>query len=224
MKLTPEEIAWVSDTLNLYDIKYQEIYDELKDHMLTAIERLRAGGDDRAVNLLWTDVLKQQFPGWWPFEDIVKQYQGAYQKKIKRAMWANFKHALNIETLPLLMILLVLAYYLPQSKPVTIVFAITFLMVSIIPVLYIWFKGRAIKTEKPKRSMVKDRVGNVSTYLMVIFNLLFNLVGMLSREWKAASFLNPAKYPPVVFVVILFFAFIYALSCIKLSRDEFKIA
>lgn len=224
MILKPEEIAWVGEWLDRHDIKFQEVYDELKDHLLTAIENLRAEGDMRPIEQLLQEVIKKQFPGWWPFEDIVKQYQQNYRRKIRWAMWGNYRHYLNWETLPLLVLLLALSYYIPHSKPVMAVLMVSLLIVSIVPIVYVGIKGRVIKTDKGKQSLVKNHVANTSNFLLVIFNLLFNLISMISKEWASLAFLNPLRYPPVLFVLILFFSFIYALSCIRLSRQEFKVA
>jgi hypothetical protein len=59
---------------------------------------------------------------------------------------------------------------------------------------------------------------------MIIFNLLFNGIAVIGREWQPASFLNPAHYPPVVFMLLFCFFIIYGLSCIRLVKQEFKIA
>lgn len=224
MKLTAEEIAYVTEKLNTYDIKYQEIFDELKDHLLTAIENLRGQGDQRPMEVLFNEVVKTQFPGYWPFEDIVKQYLAAYRKKIQHTMWADYKAYFNPKIMPLIVLLLVGSFYLPHTKPVIGAMMVLLLIVSIAPVAYAYWKGRIIKTDKGKHSLVKAYVTNSSNYAMILFNLLFNLVRMAALEWKPVSFLNPIHYSPVICMLLLVFAFVYCLSSIRLSRHEFKIA
>ena len=63
MKLTAEELATVNKRLDGYHIIYQEVYDEIADHIITAIEIERAGGDERPVELLFDTVVEKQFPG-----------------------------------------------------------------------------------------------------------------------------------------------------------------
>lgn len=119
MKLTTEELAWVDNKLSGYGIKYREIYNEIKDHLLSAVETARAGGDIRNIDIIFEEIVRRQFPGYWPFDDIVKQYQQAYRRKISRAMWANFNHYLNWQTLPVVFLLIVSGFYLPVTKTVT---------------------------------------------------------------------------------------------------------
>ena len=223
MKLTTEELAFVDGQFARHEIKFQEVYDELRDHILTAIENLRGEGDIRPIDQLFTGVVKQQFPGFWPFEDIVKEYQRAYRRKIGKAMWANFKHYLNWQTVPLVLLLVWLSFYLPHTKPITVIMAVLLFVLSVVPVVYVGIKGRRIKSDKGRQSLVKLYVSNTSNYLMVVFNLLFNLIAMVARDWAPAAFLNPKNYPPVVYIVIISLAFVYCLSCIRLSQKEFKI-
>jgi hypothetical protein len=49
MKLTPEELQWINKRMDWYTIKYQEIYDEILDYIITAIEAKRAIGDNRPI-------------------------------------------------------------------------------------------------------------------------------------------------------------------------------
>ena len=224
MKLSTEELAWVDGNLATYKIKYQEVYDELKDHILTAIETLRAAGDKREIDVLFNEVVQQQFPGYWPFEDIVNQSRLAYNRKIWQAMWANYKHYFNWETIPMMILLLAASFYLPQTKPVFVTMLCLLLIVSITPVVYVYIKSRTIKTDKGKHSLVKANLLQCANLMVIVFNFLINSVGMLAREWEPASFLNPKHFPPVVYVLLIILAFVYFLSCMRLSRQEFKIA
>jgi hypothetical protein len=224
MKLTAEELTWVDGQLARYEIKFQEIYDELRDHILTAIENLRTEGDTRSIDMVFNGVVKQQFPGYWPFEEIVKQHRAAYWRKIRAAMWVNFKYYFTWQTVPLMLGLVLLSFYLPHTKLAIGVMAILLLIVSVTPVIYVGIKGRAIKTDKGKQSLVKMYVSNSSNYMMLVFNLLYNLIAMLARDWAPASFLNPIHYPPVIYMLLLIIGVVYCLSCVRLSRQEFKIA
>jgi hypothetical protein len=224
MKLTLEELTWVDQKLAGYEIKYQEIYDEIKDHILTSMETLRANHDERDVEVLFNEVVKKQFPGYWPFENIVREYVKAYRQKIWKTMWANFTHFFNLQTIPAMVLLLVGSYYLPHGKPATVSMMILLLILSIVPAAYVYIKGRAIKTDKGKYSLVKSYVTHSCNLLIVLFNLLFNLIGRAAKDWEPASFLNPMNYPPVVCVLLIILSFVYCLGCIRLSRQEFKIA
>lgn len=224
MILTLEETTWVCERLNRHDIKYQEVYDELKDHLLTSIENLRMGGDHRPIEQLYQEVVKTQFPGWWPFEDIVKQYQQSYSRKISKALWRNVWHYVNWQTVPAMLIAVVAGFYLPDTKVTIASMMVALLSVSILPQVYIYRAGRSIRTEKGKESLVKNYVNRQANFLIIIINIMFNLVATLSREWKPASFLNPTHYPPILCMGLLCFFIVYGLGCMRLSRQEFKLA
>ncbi|MET3979141.1 hypothetical protein ABIB62_001728 [Mucilaginibacter sp. UYP25] len=53
MILTPEELQWATDRMKIYDIKYQEIYYELFDHVITAIKAKRIKGTGLCPRLCW---------------------------------------------------------------------------------------------------------------------------------------------------------------------------
>lgn len=224
MILTTEEIAYVGERLNGHDIKYQEVYDELKDHLLTAIEQLRAGGDTRPVEQLLPEVIKLQFPGWWPFEDIVKEYQQAYRRKIRKALWANVRYYFNWQTAPLMLMLVGAGFYLPNTKVVSATLMIALLLMAVVLQVNVYRAGRNIHTDKGKQSLVKTYVTNRANFLVLIINVVFNLIATLAREWKPAAFLGPMHYPPVIFMALFTWFVVYGLGCIKLSRQEFKIA
>jgi predicted Zn-ribbon and HTH transcriptional regulator len=91
MKLTPTEIAWINNELDTHQIMYQEIYDEIKDHIITAIETVRANGDERNVALVFSEVMSAQFPGYRPFEEIAEQYQRNIKSKTQCPKCNSYK-------------------------------------------------------------------------------------------------------------------------------------
>jgi hypothetical protein len=223
MKLTPAELLWIDERLNSYGIKYQEIYNEIKDHLLTAIEIARAEGDSRGIDAVFEEVVRKQFPGYWPFDDIVKQYLAAYRQKISRSMWRNYKHYINWQTIPLILLLLISSFYLPHTKPVLAVLFIVLLITAIVPIFYVLIKARDIVTEKGKQLLVKSYVTSRSYSLLWIFSIVFNILAPISREWHQVAFLNPLNYPMAIFMLMLCFYVVYSLSCMRLCRQEFKI-
>ena len=223
MKLTYTETDWITSKLNSYDIKYQEIFDELKDHLITAIENLREQGDQRHVEILYKEVVAAQFPGFWPFDDIVKQYQEAYRQKIKQAMWACFKYYLNWQTLPVVVLMFIVGFYLPHNKTTTVTLMIVLLLSAIIPMSYGYIGGRKIKTDDGKQSLLKNYVQKQSGFLVLVCNIILNLLASLGRNWEPAAFLSPTHYAPAVFMAMMGFFFIYGLGCIRLTKQQFKL-
>ncbi len=82
MTFSYQEIDLIGLLLDTYQIKYQEIYDEIFDHMISAVEDIRGCGDQRSIGVLFIEVVQTQFPGNQPFQLIERQYEKAYKKKI----------------------------------------------------------------------------------------------------------------------------------------------
>jgi uncharacterized membrane protein len=222
MKLNPTELQWIGNKLNSYDIKYQEIYDELYDHLVSAVEQLRQSGDARPVEEIFNDVVSTKFPGYWPFENLVKNYRLAYGKKISYAMWSNFRYYLNWKSLPLVILLIFASYCLPYTRTTSTIMVSTLLVFAGITICYTYFKARKIKTDAGKQSILKGYLIYYSNFPMIFFNLIFNCLGFLSRNWPAASFLNPQYFTPVVFTLILSFFVTYLLANIRLTQQQLE--
>jgi hypothetical protein len=220
MILSAKETALVGLRLDEHRIKYQEVYDEMKDHILSAMEDLRAKGDCREVGVLFNEVVQSQFPGSKPFEGIVRQYRQLYRNRIHRAMWANFRHYLNVKTLPVLLVLSLLGFYLPHDKPMRVMLIIAMVIMSLVPMLYCLVFTRRIRTDKGKTSLLKVYLWWQSGLLMILANLILNSFRTIGREVKGLSFLNPDSYTPAVFMLILGFYFIYGLGCIRMINQE----
>jgi hypothetical protein len=223
MKLTYNEIEWINIKLNSYDIKFQEIYDDLEDHLINAIESLRTNGDQRPVKILYQEVVRKQFPGFGPFDDIVKQYQTSYRKKINDAVWTNFRHYLNRQTLPVLAILIIASFYMPRNKATALIMMTALFLAAIILLGYGYLSGRKTKTDKGRQSLVRNQVLLQSSFLVLVVNIVFNVIGPIGRNWKPAAFLNPVHYAPIAFALLIGFFLIYSLSCIRLIRRKFKL-
>ena len=64
MTLTGTELEWINKRMDWYDIKYQEIYDEIADHIITAIEKERQEGDNRTIDIVFQNVTDRDFGGY----------------------------------------------------------------------------------------------------------------------------------------------------------------
>ena len=58
MKLDYWEMDHIHKRMAMYDIKFQEIYNELFDHIVTSIEERRAAGDTSSLDKMYDDVVK----------------------------------------------------------------------------------------------------------------------------------------------------------------------
>lgn len=223
MKLTQTELSCIEQTLDKHDIKYQEVYNELKDHLMSAVEYARASGDERGIDELLKHIISTQFPGWWPFEDVTKSFERAYRKKLWRSFGAIVKSYLNIETSVVALVMAASGLMLHAGKGQAIVLVSGIFIISAIPLFYAFYYARRIKAGKKRKSLVAGQLIGISYVLMSLINVIFNLGRLIDKNsWWA--FLNPAHYAPVVFTTLFTLFLIYGMSSIKLVRREYQAA
>ena len=118
MNLSIRELDWINKRMDWYGIKYQEIYNEIFDHIVSAIELERADGDQRTIDIVFEKVTDRDFGGYLGVDKIVKTYERAYRSKIKKGMFVNFKYYLNWQTLLLVYCLQLRAfiYHIPKRQ------------------------------------------------------------------------------------------------------------
>jgi len=222
MALTANELEWISKRMDWYDIKYQEIYNEISDHILTAIENVRREGDQRPIDIVFQGVVDNHFGGYMGIEEIVKTTEKAYRGKIEKTIRANYSYYTNRQKAILLFLLTVIGFYLPYNKTTAIIMTIGLLLIAIVPVIYAYVQSRTIKTDKGKRSMVKSHVIGRAFLLIIFFNGIVNTANFIARELNW-TFMRPI-FPPVVYMIFYFLFIIYGLSIVQLCKQEFKIA
>jgi len=222
MTLSITDLNYINHRMETYDIKYREIYDEITDHVISAIETMRGNGDNRDITVLFDEMMNTQFPGYWAFEKIATQYQKAYDAKIRKTLVINFKYYLNAPAITTILALCVIGFYLPQNKPMAVSFMIAMVLIALVPQFYVYPKTNKINQPKGKRSIVKQQVRYWSTVLIIVSNLILNCIGFLGREYKI-HLLNPIYFHPTVYILLLSSFTIYALSSIRLCKQELKL-
>jgi hypothetical protein len=205
MPLTPTDLNYIIHRMEMYDIKYQEVYDEIKDHVISAVEDMRAKGDRRNIVELFDDMMNTQFPGYWAFAEISKEYEKAYRKKIRKTIWANIRAYINFKSVLAMILSVALAVYLPRNKITMLIFFIALLLVALTPGFYAWLKTKAMHLDDGKQSLVKN-----------------HLMGFVANEYDI-KFLKPINYHPVICMLLLCFFVIYSLSSMRLCRQELKL-
>jgi hypothetical protein len=208
--------------MDAYEIKYQEIYDEIKDHMISAVEQARAAGDSRSSAEVYEELVEKHFPGYWAFENLSKEYEKAYNAKIRIRLRANIKHYLNVQNLLLIGIFILTGFYVPHNKQVSITLMIILVISALVPYFYVLHKARIVKVKTGKRSLVKNNVTSRASVLMFASNFLLNMVGFLGRDYHI-TFLNPKNFHPVAYILLISFFVIYGLSAVRLCRQELRL-
>ena len=222
MPLTPTDLNYIIHRMEMYDIKYQEVYDEIKDHVISAVEDMRAKGDLRNIVELFDDMMNTQFPGYWAFAEISKEYEKAYRKKIRKTIWANIRAYINFKSVLAMILSVALAVYLPRNKITMLIFFIALLLVALTPGFYAWLKTKAMHLDDGKQSLVKNHVNRQASFLTLILQLILNLMGFVANEYDI-KFLKPINYHPVICMLLLCFFVIYSLSSMRLCRQELKL-
>lgn len=223
MTLTNIELEWINKRMDWYGIRFQEIFDEIADHIISAIEVERAAGDQRTVDLVFDKVTDRDFGGYLGVDKIVTAYERAYRSRIKKGMLENFKFYLNKPGLVVVMLLSIMGFYLPRTKATILTMLIGLFLTAMIPLVYAYINSPRIKLDHGKQSIIQSYMKSRALFLLTLINLILCVIGGAARTWDI-TFLNPVNYHPAIYMALFSFFIIYGLSIMRLCRQEFKIA
>ena len=223
MSLTTRELYWINKRMDWYGIKFQEIYEEIADHIISAIEVERAAGDHQPIDVVFDKVTDRDFGGYLGVDKISTAYERAYRSRIKKGLLENFKFYLKKPGLLAVMLSTLVGFYLPRTKVTVLVMLIGLLLTAIIPLVYAFRNSPRIKLDQGKQSIIQSYMKSRALFLLTLINLILCVIGGAARTWDIV-FLNPINYHPVIYMLLFAFFIIYGLSIIRLCRQEFKIA
>lgn len=159
MILSAEEVNWVTDRMKIYDIKYQEIYDEVLDHILTAIEDRRTAGNVKEISVLFQNVVDEQFGGYAGIEALAQTQEKIHQRNIRTLFLDQLKTQFNWQTLLIATVLMAVALKIPPTRPVHNFFVLTIFFLVVSPIIYAYsLLAGKIKTIKGKSSLFKGHL------------------------------------------------------------------
>lgn len=222
MKLTYWEMDYIHNRMKNYEIKFQEIYNELFDHIVTAIEERRAAGDTNSLEQLYADVVTMQFRGYSGIEKIAKAHENVYKRKVRRMVWANFRYYINFQSLIFIIALVGLGLLFPHTKLVIGIFFIMIFAAAAFSSVYAYIKLRAIKPTGSKISLVYSHTITQANVPLLFLNALLwvpQLPDIFSDNYK---FKVLDIYYPAILAFLLAFMIIYNMSCMRLCRQELK--
>jgi hypothetical protein len=159
MILTQQELSWIDERMKIYDIKYQEIYNEILDHIITAIEEKRKAGDKQEIQWLFQQVVDEHFGGFFGVEKLAAGQKDIYLQSVRR-LWNNsFRYYLNWQMLVFTLIAILISFKLPDVKLVRAMLMTACLLLAFSPLLYTHFllSGK-IKTTRGKQSLIKGHM------------------------------------------------------------------
>jgi hypothetical protein len=181
MILTDEETQWVTERMKVYKIKYQEVYNEVFDHILTAIEDKRSAGDDRPILSVFQDVVDTHFGGYTGIDELAAGQEKIYSKRIQGDFKKIFKSYFTWKLLVFAVLAMSLSFGLPNNSLLHKALLVVIFLFAISPSLYTFVYIRKMLRFRGKQSL-----------------LLQNLI---SQAYMPAVFLNGALYIPAIFFV-----------------------
>ncbi|MEB0262970.1 MULTISPECIES: hypothetical protein [unclassified Mucilaginibacter] len=140
-------------------LSYRETYEEILDHVLTAIEVKRRSGDMRDIGVVFQDVVDTDFGGYRGIEELALKQVKIYQKHIGATFSKTLRSYFNWKVLTFTFMVSALAYTLPNNKPMHVVFLIAIFLLAITPLIYTCILiSRNVKTIKGKRSLLNGHL------------------------------------------------------------------
>ena len=217
------ELDYVHTRMKDHDIKFQEIYNELFDHIVTAIEAKRLAGDTAAIEVMYKNVENAQFGGYAGIEEVARSHEMGYKAKVKKLIWANYKYYVNIWSLLFTSAAIIICNELPKTKSVKNMMVIFFAICVFYPLIYVFIKLNCIKPEKGKQSLIYSHILRQAYFPILLFNMMIYLPKIPIMMFGGDTDFNVLKVlnPSIMALVIALLA-IYDLSCIRLCRQELK--
>jgi hypothetical protein len=223
MILSPAELQWVTERMKIYDIKYQESYFEILDHVLTAIEIKRDKGDTRDISVVFQDVVDTDFGGYSGIEALAVKQENIFNKYVGVAFKTIFRGYLNWGLLAFTIVASGLAYTLPNNKVIHSVFFIAIFLLAFSPLMYAFVLiSRKVTSVKGKKSLLKGRLIS-QTYLPgMLLNSIIYLPVFFGDGDDTNGFKLMRQWPlPALMVILIFFA-VLNLSSITLCNQVLK--
>lgn len=220
MKLPAEDYRWINEQLKGYKIRYQEIHDELFDHIVSDIEQHRAEGNPASLESLFQHIIFQ-FGGKDGIESIAKSQEFAYRKRISVLFWKIYGSYLDWKAIAFIILSCGICLYLPPVPLISQTLMVALYIISVIPIIYAFGKMKAVKVTKGKQSMVTRYIVANSMLPTCIMSLFLNLPNAIDDILEKSNHVRPfINSHPVIPAFLLTWFIIYMASYFKLSRQE----
>ncbi|RYY36748.1 MAG: hypothetical protein EOP46_05280 [Sphingobacteriaceae bacterium] len=203
--------------MKIYDIKYQEIYNELLDHVITGIEERRVAGDGREISIVFQNVIDDHFNGYTGIEEVARLHEKAYRQKVNRMLRDNLKYYINWQSFTYVLAALIIGMLLPDIKIVVKILTAVVFVMAFVPMLYSYIEMRKVKGGKGKYSLIHAYVTSQAALPITILNCVIFLPKLFQDEYNLLLLV-----PPVFLVMLIALLYIYMLSCIRLCKQELQ--
>ena len=146
MKLTTQQIEYVSNYIKSFDIKWYELQVELTDHMVTSMEEIWEKDPELTFNQLKLNAANK-FVGDSSFKSIQEVRKRILQKEYRKVQWKMITEYLKFPKIFGSILLVYLAYtfsayFVSPQKYLAVLFC-SLLLIGL-PSLYYWWKSKEI--------------------------------------------------------------------------------
>jgi hypothetical protein len=197
-------------------IKYQETYNEVYDHVLTAIE------NEHTTNLSFKDtalaIIDMDFGGLSNLKNLERNKTKAISSQVVKSQMLYARDYFKIPSIGFTLFVVIFTCYIANTKLLSVVLlGATFIM--LIPIIVVGVRiVKNVLSKKAGKPSVKDNMFNlIAIYGVVLYNAV-NATS-ITRHFKLHQ-LSQLHVGAIV-LVILFYT-IYGLSFIKVYRKEIK--
>ena len=214
MTLSAEELKWIDERMKTYQIKHGEIYHEILDHIISAIEQKRGAGNKSNIETLFQQVVDGHFGGKKGMEDLVVKQEDIYKQSIQKRWIQSFRHYLTWPMLGFTMMALFLSLKLPDVRQVKELLLIGCMLLAGSPGVYAYFslRGRVLKSIEGKQQFLRVHLIAMICTPSGLFGIL-----TLNSPWSFIDYLSP-----IVFVAVIILFALVNLATIHFCR-QFKV-
>lgn len=221
MILNQDELKWIHNRMDLYEIKYREIYDEIADHIITAIEEKRKAGDTDEIKYLFKEVVDTHFGGYNGIEKLVKEQETTYKQRVQTLWGQSVRHYFTWPMMLFAVVALLLSLQLPNVKVVHISMMLMCILLALSPLAYAYtVMPDALRKLKGKKSILKDhfvtKAATPSMFMNMVIYLpqTFALWSQKSDNWRLFNHL----IPPISILIVMAFV-VLNLATIRFCRE-----
>lgn len=203
MKLTTEQIKYVSDYIESKDIKWYELQVELTDHMVSSMEEIWGKNPDLTFHQV-KQYAENKFTGDSSFKSIEKEQTKFLRKEYNRAQWkmiaAYLKFPKILSSILLLAFTFKISLYFEEPRKF-VAGLFLFLLLVAISMVYSYYKNRKIAGN---RFLEIEMINPLALLFGGFFNLGLSLGNVFKEEIN--------EYPLVLFL----FCCLWALAVLSL--------
>ncbi len=181
MKLTSEQVEYVSDYVKSFDIKWYELQVELTDHMILCMEEIWENNPKLTFHQV-KQCAESKFVGHSNFKSIQEERKGILRKEYNRSQRKIIAEFLKFPKIIGCILLGILAYqgsffFEKPNKYLLVLFALLWLFA--VPGLYNLIKNYKIQG---KRFLAVNYYSLTVTCLLLFPNVGMNLTGVFKEE------------------------------------------